>query len=144
MIVSTAAHRGSVISDDRVLMIVVSTAATASLSSDATNAAPSSTPRIALITNTIRYITTSAPNVGHQRPRTSRNERPSALLPRTSSDSSAGKLTDQATNSQTPGKNSAMSAGISPSENRIESQIRGRILVAANDSDSPTVAFSPR
>ena len=78
MIVSTAANSGSVISDDNVLMIVVSTAATASLSSEATSVAPSSTPRIPLITSTIRYITSSAPNVGHQRPRMSLNERPSA------------------------------------------------------------------
>ena len=90
MIVSTAANSGSVTSDDTVLMIVVSTAATASLSSDATKIAPNSTPRMPLITITIRYITTRAPNVAHHRPRTSLNERPSAFAPRTSSASSAG------------------------------------------------------
>ena len=75
MIVSTAANSGSVISDDSVLTIVVSTAASASLSSDATNAAPSSTPEDPADHSTIRYITSSAPNVGHQRPRDSLNER---------------------------------------------------------------------
>ena len=79
MIVSTAANSGTVISDDPMLIIVVSTPATNSLSSDATKIAPSSTPRIALITTTIRYMTTSAPNVAHQRPLTSLNERPSAF-----------------------------------------------------------------
>ncbi len=56
-----------------------------------------------LITATSRYITSSAPNVGHQRPWTSRNDRPSAATGPMSSDSSAGKLTDHATASQMPG-----------------------------------------
>ena len=90
MIVSTAANSGSVISDDPMLISVVSTPATNSLSSDATRIAPSSTPRMPLITITIRYMTSSAPNVGHQRPLTSLNERPSAFTPRTSSASRAG------------------------------------------------------
>jgi hypothetical protein len=66
------------------------------------------------MTATSTYITTSAPNTGHQRPLTSRNERPSASTGPMRSDSRAGKLTDHATASQMPGMTSAMKAGISP------------------------------
>ena len=65
------------------------------------------------MTATSRYITSSAPNTGHQRPLTSWNERPSAATGPMPSDSSAGKLTDHATASQMPGMISAMNAGIS-------------------------------
>ena len=89
-------------------MIVKKTAATPSLSTDAISVAPSSAPRMPLMTTTSRYITSSAPKVGHQRPCTSRNERPSAATGPRFSDSSAGKLTDHTTVSQMPGMISAM------------------------------------
>ena len=104
------------------------TAATASLSSEAISVAPNSTPRMPLITITIRYITSTAPNVGHQRPFTSRNERPSAATGPSPSDSSAGKPTDHATASQMPGRISRMNAGIRPIVNRIERTISGTEL----------------
>ena len=71
MIVSTAANSGSVISEDSDVDDRVDHRRERSLSGEPTRIAPNTTPRIALITTTIRDITSSAPNVAHQRPLTS-------------------------------------------------------------------------
>ena len=93
---------------------------------------------------TSRNASTSSTAVRHQRPRTSRNDRPSAFRPRSPSVISTGSATAKATQSQIPGarqKTSMIRMAIPPriTIQRIEWNRR-----SAKPSESRQSGFSPR
>src|SRR3954451_9023181 len=113
MTAATAAWNGVVISATTIVANPFATMLTVSFASVANTGATISAWMIPPTTDASRNPTEIAANVGHQRPLTRWKDRPSALVPRHRSSSSAGTATDHETHSHTPGTTSAKNAGMS-------------------------------
>jgi hypothetical protein len=116
--------------------IAVKVAPRISLSESASTAATIAPVTTTTITSSRTSITNSVPKVAHQRPFTSRNDRPSDCAGPIPSNSSAGMATAKHTYSQMPGRIRAMKAGISTSVIRSVAAMTTHRRRSPNLSDS--------
>src|SRR6266508_5012112 len=110
MTVTSAEMNGIVSTLAAAVKTALASSTTTSLPSPVSRSGRASNPSPNATADASRFARSRIPAVGHHRPRTRLNERPSALNPRASSSRSAGIATAHAAYSQTPGTMHAANA----------------------------------